>query len=211
MGDVATVTRDLARVVADDSGLPRFARRQAAELAGLAHSQPERVLDQLEDLRRQVVPDLPLEPAECDYARCVSVVTFWRHHLRPEVQTAFIRAEDYRRWLDAARDPAGVARAHLNEEVLVPAAHSWLIPARRIDGLSGRQMKARLKLGDHPPYIVMVLPLERLRASGVEVREPRGVDAIPGRFRDWRAGDVPDERIDQDIPVAALGRLEWRP
>lgn len=124
---------------------------------------------------------------------------------------AFARAEDYRRWLDAVPDPAGVARAHLKEEILVPAANSWLIPAGRIDGLSGTKLKARLKLGDHPPYIVMVLPLERLRASGVEVREPRGVDAVPARFRHWRAGDVPDERIDQDIPVAALGRLEWRP
>jgi len=37
------------------------------------------------------------------------------------------------------------------------------------------------------------------------------VDVIPGRFATWSPGDVPGERIDQDVPVAALEALEWRP
>lgn len=43
------------------------------------------------------------------------------------------------------------------------------------------------------------------------VREPRGLDAVPARLVQWRAGDVPDERIDLNIPRAALGRIGWRP
>ena len=31
------------------------------------------------------------------------------------------------------------------------------------------------------------------------------------RLLRWSPGGVPDERIDQDIPADALGRLEWRP
>ena len=53
--------------------------------------------------------------------------------------------------------------------------------------------------------------MELMRAAGVEVREPRGLDVVPGRFLQWVAGDVAGERIDEDIPVAALGGLEWRP
>ena len=176
----------------------------------LARSQPERVLGQLEELRLEVVPALPVEPAGCDYARCVPVTTFWRHHIRAEIHATYIRAEDYRRHLEVQPDPAQAARSHLRGGTLVPAPHSWLIPAEQLAGLSGRQLMGRLKLGAEPPYIVMVLPVDDLRTSGVTVREPRGIDAVPGRFRDWRPGDVPEERIDQDIPAAALGRLEWR-
>ena len=50
-----------------------------------------------------------------------------------------------------------------------------------------------------------------MKAAGVGVREPRGLDAVPGRFVRWSPGGVSGERIDKDIPLAALGDLEWRP
>ena len=93
----------------------------------------------------------------------------------------------------------------------MPAENSWLVPTDRISGLDGVNIKSRLKLDGAPPYIVMVLTVERMKAAGVAVREPRGVDVIPRRFTTWLPGDVPGERIDQDIPVAALEALEWRP
>ena len=31
------------------------------------------------------------------------------------------------------------------------------------------------------------------------------------RFVRWSPGGVPGERIDKDIPLAALGGMEWRP
>ena len=203
--------RELVRIVANDAGLPRFARRRANELAGVAGSQPELVLDKLEDLRGLVVPDLPLEPPACDYARCVPVATFWRHHIRPERRLMFTSPEDYRFHLESDADPEVAAWADLEDERLVPAKNSWLVPADRLSGLDGVNLKSRLKLDSAPPYIVMVLSAARMKAAGVEVREPRGVDVIPGRFATWSPGDVPGERIDKDIPVAALEALEWRP
>ncbi|GEM_PF-2934890 len=57
----------------------------------------------------------------------------------------------------------------------------------------------------------MIFPVEQTLAAGVMVREPSGIDAVPGRFTGWVPGDVPGERIDEDIPLAALGSLQWRP
>ena len=177
----------------------------------LAISQPELVLDHLEELRRQVVPDLPMWLPTCDYARCVPVAAFWSHHLRIDRREVFATPEDYLFHLEAEGDPAATARGDLKSGILVAAAHSWLVPADRIAGLNGARIKSRLNLDHGAPYIVMMFPAARMTAAGVEVREPRGIDAVPGRFTGWSPGDVPDERIDQDIPVAALGDLEWRP
>ena len=79
--EAVSEARQLIRIVADDSGLPSYARRAAAGLEPLAASRPAVVLDRLEDLRRQVVPDLPSWPPTCDYARCVPVDTFWDYHI----------------------------------------------------------------------------------------------------------------------------------
>lgn len=35
--------------------------------------------------------------------------------------------------------------------------------------------------------------------------------SVPARHVQWSPGGVPDERIDLDIPHAALGGIEWRP
>ena len=86
MRDAVAEARDLIRVVADDLGLPRFARREANGLLLMAASEPELVPARLDALRTRVLPDLPLWPPECDYARCVSVATFWRFHLAPAVR-----------------------------------------------------------------------------------------------------------------------------
>ena len=203
--------RDPIRVVADDPGLPRFARREANGLLPMAASEPELVSSRLNALRTRVLPDLPLWPPECDYARCVSVATFWRFHLAPAVRGFFRHHTEYQRHLEAETDPALVARSHLSDGVLVPAPHSWLIPADRIAGLSGPQTRSLLHFEQRPPYLVMIFPVEQMLAAGVKVREPRGVDAVPSRFTQWVPGDVPDERIDEDIPLAALGGLQWRP
>ena len=211
MVNVVAQARQLVRIVANDASLPRFARQQANELVGLAGSQPDLVLDKLEGLRRQVVPCLPMERPTCDYARCVPVATFWLHHIRPERRALFASPEDYRFHIESGADPAATARRDLGDGRLVPAENSWLVPVDRISGLDGVNIKSRLKLDGAPPYIVMVLSVERMNASGVAVREPRGVDVIPRRFTTWLPGDVPGERIDQDIPVAALEALEWRP
>ncbi len=210
--DEVTLARELIRIVSSDSGLPRSARSRAAGLQALATSQASLVFDDLETLRRQVISALPMQQPTCDYARCVSVEAFWLHNLRAERRAAFLTPRNYLHWLRFQGDPAAAALNDISTDDIVPAPHSWLVPAASIAGLSGRGLRARLKLsGSEPPYLVFVFPVVDLKAAGVEVREPRGLDAVPARHVQWSPGDVPDERIDQDIPYAALGGVEWRP
>ncbi len=118
---------------------------------------------------------------------------------------------EYRRYLEAEGDPAAAARRDLPAGILVPAAHSWMVPAACIAGLDGRRIKSRLRMFENsPPYLVLLFPVHKMKAAGVEVREPRGVDVVPGRLVRWAPGDVRGERIDKDIPLAALGGIKWR-
>lgn len=211
MVDTLEEAHRLIRIVADDPGLPRNVRRRAQGLGQLAASEPRLVWERLGRLGEAVIPNLSVEMPAVDYARCVSIPVFWRHHLRSARRAFFDTAEDYRRYLEASSDPAVTAMRDLIGGILVPAKNSWLIPATHIAGLDGVSIRSRLLIDDDPPYLVMILPADRMGASGVRVREPRGVDAIPGRLLRWSPGGVPDERIDQDIPADALGELEWRP
>ena len=162
----------------------------------------------------RLLPDLPLYMPTCDYARCVSVETFWRHHLHPE-RKSYFRADhwSYLTHLRSLPDPAAAARSDLSDgAVVIPAEFSWLVPLEQLTGLDGSAIARRLHLGNSsPPFVVFVFPLELLRREGVTVREPRGVDAVPAKHLQWVPGGVPNERIDNDIPLAALGGIQWRP
>ncbi len=207
-----TQARELIRIVSRDTRLPRYVRRSAASLQALAAVQPPLVLDGLEALRQRVIPDLALQQPTCDYARCVSVDAFWEHNLHSERRAAFVTSKDYLHWLRLQADPATSALNDISTGNIVPAAHSWMVPAANIAGLNGRSLKVRLKLSNsEPPYLIFIFPVAKLQAAGVQVREPRGVDAVPARHVQWSPGGVPDERIDQDIPYAALGGIQWRP
>lgn len=203
--------RQLIWIVAGDRELPQYVRNEANSLEALVPTSPELVWRRLERLREKVLPDLGLDPPTVDYARCVSIDTFFRYHLRPARRRLFRDPDDYLYYLEATSDPAGVAQSELREDsVLVRAAYSWLIPAHHIAGLGGAMIKSRLQIRQDPPYIVMVFPVERMGRADVGVREPRGLDAVPSRLTWWSPRDVPDERIDEDIPLSALGSLEWR-
>jgi len=206
------MAREFIRIISSDTGLPKYVRQRAASLQLLAASQPSLVLDSLEELRHQVILDLALESPTCDYARCVPVESFWRHNLTPERRSVFATSNDYLHWLQLQSDPGSAALHDISSGNIVPAPHSWLVPAYRIGGLNGPGLKTRLKLsGSEPPYLVFIFPMAKLKAAGVEVREPRGIDTVPARQVQWSPGDVSDERIDLDIPHAALGGIEWRP
>ena len=206
------MARELIRIISGDTRLPNYVRQKAASLQPLATSNPSLVFDNLEELRQQVVLDLALEPPTCDYSRCVPVEAFWRHNLAPERRSVFATSNDYLHWLQLQSDPGAAALRDISSGDIVPAPHSWLVPSDRIGGLNGRGLKTRLKLnGSEPPYLVFMFPMANLKAAGVEVREPRGIDTVPARQVQWSPGDVPEERIDLDIPHTALGRIEWRP
>ena len=202
------------RIVADDAGLPRYVRQEAASLAGMASRQPGRARERLEGLRERLLPDLPLYQPERDYARCVSVETFWRHHLRSD-RKPYFRADHkaYLSYLRSQPDPAAAARADLSaDSTLIRAEFSWLVPLDQITGLDGPAIARRLQLrGAAKSFVVFVFPQERLLQAGVTLREPRGIDTIPAKLVQWRPGGVPGERIDRRIPLAALGDVQWRP
>lgn len=208
--DAVSEARQLIRIVASDSGLPRSTRVKARSLNAVVATKPGWVCDRLDELRRCVLPTLPVETPAVDYARCVGVEVFWRNYIRPTRQAFFDTANDYLRYLEATDDPAGAAFGDLRQGTLVLSAHSWLVPTELIEGLDGAGLKVRLRINHRPPYIVMLFSVEKLVRSGVKIREPRGTDAVPGRLVQWWSGDVPQERIDHDIPASALEGLEWR-
>ena len=210
MADAATQARELIRIVRDDPGLPVPVRRDAGKLAALGAFNPDLALERLDELRLTAIPHLPMDPPAVDYVRCLSVEVFWRFNLDVAIKGLFVTPEDYRRFIETDPDPTERLAEHLGPQLIVPAANSWLIPASRIAGLSGAQAKVLLNFEQQPPYVVMMFSVARLTSSGVQVREPRGVDAIPSRLIQWSPDNVPDERIDRDVPRSALERIEWR-
>ena len=57
---------------------------------------------------------------------------------------------------------------------------------------------------------LMVFSAERMIVN-VVIRDPRGFDVIASRILDWYRGNVPDEKINSDIPRAALDRIDPSP
>lgn len=211
MVDAATQARELVRIVRADTGLPAAVRRHAGALASLAAANPDLAIERLEALRVATLPALAMVPPTIDYARCVSVEVFWRYNLDPLVKEMFVTPEDYRRSIESSREPALRLESDLGPHPIAPAANSWLVPTTRVAGVSAADMRIQLNFDQPPPYVVMVFSVARMNASGVRVRVPTGIDAIPSRLIQWFRENVPDERIDRDIPRAALERIEWRP
>lgn len=208
--DASTEARELIRIIRKDSGLPLPIRRAAGRLAALASTNPDLALERLGALRASALPLLPMEQPTIDYSRCISVEVFWRYNLAPTLRDYFVTPEDYRRVVEQSPNPSARLSADLGQGYVVPAQNSWLVPNDSIDGLTGMDMKVRLNFDQPPPYVVFVLSVPRMKASGVAVRAPRGVDTVPSRLIQWFPENVPGERIDRDIPVAAVERIEWR-
>jgi hypothetical protein len=211
MVDAATQARELVRIVRGDAGLPGAVRRQAGALASLATANPDLAIERLEALRVAALPSLPMVPPAVDYARCVAIEVFWRYNLDPRVKELFVAPEDYRRSIESSPEPEVRLESDLGPQSIAPAANSWLVPSARLDGVSAADMRIQLNFDQPPPYVVMAFSVARMFAAGVEVRVPTGIDAIPSRLTQWFRENVPDERIDRDIPRAALERIEWRP
>ena len=211
MVDAATQARELVRIVRGDAGLPGAVRREAGALASLAAANPDLAIERLEALRLTALPSLPMVPPTVDYARCVSIEIYWRYNVNPLVKEFFVAPEDYRRSIESSAQPEAQLELDLGPQPIAAAANSWLVPAARLAGVSAADMKVQLNFDQPPPYVVMVFTVARMVASGVRVRVPTGIDAIPSRLIQWFRENVPDERIDRDIPRSALERLEWRP
>ncbi len=137
--------------------------------------------------------------------------TFWNHNLEGGTKEVFATPASYARYVSSASDPAEILSHHVGSQVVADAAHSWMVPYSHLEGLTSIQARARLRFHQDPPFVVMVFSVEKMVANNVMIRDPRGLDVIPSRILDWYPGNVPDEKIDSDIPRAALDRIEWLP
>lgn len=200
----------LARNVCNDIGLPKDVRREAKRLLRLAEQQPDRAIDQLNKLRVQVTPQLTTELATISYARCVSIETFYRHHLAYEIYDVFRTPSDYRNFIGSLGSPDVQLFNDLREGILIPAEHSWLVPYNYIKRSTAIQIMNQLKFNQAPPYVVMVFTVGSFLRTGITIREPRGTDTVPSGLTEWFSNNVEGERIDSDIPLAALENIEWR-
>ncbi len=211
MPDAATEARELVRIVSSDTSLSTVVRHRARTLGALAGTNPDLALTRLTELRAELVPRLPTSAPTIDYVRCVGIEVYWRRNLAPARKAFFATPEDYRRAVEAETDPAARLLSDLGPDPIVPAANSWLLPLEDVKGLSGAQTKVRLNIAQDPPYVVLIWTVDGMLAAGVTVRAPCGLDAIPSRLLHWYPENVPNERIDGDLPRKALERIEWRP
>lgn len=212
MEDIATLARELSRITSKDRGLDSSIQARAAYCELLcAQNRSLIAMQRLTELYEEVAPNLPTTTPDADYARCISLLAFWRHNLATAIKKGFRVYEPYKRLIENAANPETLLTGHLGADPIVKAENSWLIPAQEIIDMTSEQIKRRLKITADPPYVVMIFPKAKMQSVGLEVRQPCSIDTIPRHLIHWRQGDVPDERIDRDIPRAALGRLEWRP
>lgn len=210
---MVTTTSDadaLARIVNSDPKLPSSVRQQARQLRPLASRNPELAIKKLKEIHACVTKNLPTKPAKVAFARCVSIKTFYDHHLRPERKKDYTHFGHYRDYIDSDQNPTSQLMNDLKLGILIPAIHSWLVPYYRIRTSDVDEIKSLLAFHELPPYVVMVFSVSSLKSAGVEVREQRGIDAIPNRHTEWFPNNVPGERINSDIPRSALTSIEWR-
>ena len=209
--DASTQAQELLRIVITDPHLASGVHGSARALATMRSANPNLVLMALDALHAATAPTLNVAPSTLRYARFVPIAAFWQYNLSTVAKRRFATPTDYSRHIQTSLDPALELMADLGPQLLAPAANSWLVPLRNVAGLTGIAVKRALIISPPPPYVVMILPVAKMVSANVQVRDPRGVDAIPYRLTQWRSGNVSDEQIDRDIPRAALGRLEWWP
>lgn len=212
--------------IADALGLLRLAeygtlfqsreREKLIHLNQTASEQPEQVWEELEDLRRQVVERLPTSPPQHDYARCISIAQYWRYCLPESTQEEFENAADYAAFLEMSSDPGGTAYHDLNgpeNDVLFPAAFSWIVPRAQVEELDRTQLAATLQMREHPPrpLLLLILPLDNLIEFGCTIRRPVGLDAVHNRHLQWIENGVPGERIDGPLLRGTVGGILWKP
>lgn len=211
----STIVEGLAALVVGDATLPPSVRSEASRIHREAWIRPQRALDDLDNLHRRVVPTLTCARPTESLARCVSIETFFLHHLRSDIRYRVGSSQAYQSRIGQAADPSAALRHDLAvDPILFPAEFSWMAPLQRLGRLTGTESRHALGTLQEPPFVVFVLPLSRLRSALVVVRPPCAIDAIPGRNHQWRPPRrqyPPTELVDRDIPLDALREVRWRP
>lgn len=200
--------------IADSPALTAAARLKVRSLAAAAHDSPAWVLERLIEIARAETERLQTtEPDSCLY-RAVALDTFHRHCVAPEWRPELVGPEEFRRAVESHSMPEEFLRSVLSADVVFPASHSWLIQSDTVLPMSGAELVHALQLDKQaPPFVLCVMPVDRMIASGVRVRRPSPADAVLGRHTIWSPDGVPagQEYVDLDIPGTAISETKWRP
>jgi hypothetical protein len=202
-------------VVEGDTLLPASLRRQFSDVRPLVADDPELALARLVGMAATVALGLHRDLPEHDLAKCAGIEGFFSFYLADDVRAFFRGPEEYRRRIEAVSDREMVLLNDLSTTTpLIPAENSWLTDWNSIASMSGTRLRKHLSIRPLPPFVVLVMVLRDLLLSGVTVREPRAVDAIPRRLTEWVPGGLPSgglEYIDGPMPRTAVSRVVWKP
>ena len=205
----------LAEMVASDDPLPAHIRQRARELRADALENHELALAHLVELSEETAPLLARDAPQDDLARCVGMEVYWLHHLDRDRRESYVSANEYADFVRDAADPGDQLQQDLSQDPIVfPAPYSWMVPSDQIQGLNGLATQVALASVQRPPLVVFEMPLALLLASGVTVRHPRAIDAVPRQHVQWQPGGLPSgipEFVDGDVPLQAVAETEWRP
>jgi hypothetical protein len=171
---------------------------------------------QLEALYESEEPRLQTQPPPDALCRCITLGTFYFHHLDTATRAFFADSADFASHVKQSSDPANELTSLLAPaQVLFPKIHTWMARCKDLEGLAGIELRRALALqGTEPPYIVFRLSRDHLVQGGVAIRRSTALDAIPNRIAYWDPDGLPtgiQEFVDGDIPLSALEAIEWRP
>ena len=209
--DLDRQVRELIRILTSDTLLNPRIHAAARRLRHVRALNAAAALGQLDRLHRVAVACLPTQAPTVEYARVVGLNEFYEFNLSPARKEFFTTPAGYIDHVSTTKHPETALMNDVGTQDAVDAEHAWILPYSYLEGLNGIEAKTLLRFDQAPPYAVMVFSVVKMVANNVQVRDPCGLDAIPERILDWFPGNVPDEKINSDIPRAALDRIAWLP
>lgn len=201
----------MLQMIAGDPAVPKDIAEEATQLLDMGSQDLPATMKRRIDrwsqrIIGQILPHLPTE----DYVRCISYDALFDYYILNSVQQHYRTSIEYlEALLERSADPASIIWDDLQRPILVPARHSWLIPASDVNSNDVEAIRAQLQIQGNPPFLVMEFSRTRMVECGLYVRQPCSIDAIRTSQLQWTPGGVPNERIDGDIPFVALGSLRW--
>lgn len=209
--DVDDVLAVISHVLSDPA-VPHSVRTQIAALQGDVDDAPLMVHDRIVRLGIPVAASMPTHLPDSTLYRAVTLKVFQTFCARKEFQ--MLSLANFERAVVSSPSPDDFLSAAVDKtRVIFPASYSWMVDSKTIERRNGTQLADVLEINHDPPFVLCRLTPQTLKAAGVEVRSPTGLDAAIGLQPQWRRAGLPagPEYVDRDIVGAAVDRALWRP
>lgn len=216
---MSTTENQMAVVVQKvvDSPLPPKVRHEARALLARLPADFLWVGQRVDEMAETFATDTGYEDPTSDLFKFVPVATVHRFM----VEAAW-RAVDVRAFVARAEDSADPAIFILGaipaRAVIFPRRNSWLVEPRDMTdfpALPSQKMRRRLEIDDsyEPPYVLFRLSMARMKAAGVQLRQPNALDAASARQPQWNPAGlaVGREYLDKAVPIEAVEEVVWKP